>query len=230
MYSKVEIPRAMMLNPWFGALSRRNQRALLLAGEHLNLHTGEMLYRQGDAAGGFIGIVSGSFKVSTLREDGREGILAVIEAGNWVGETSLFDHLPRPHDVTALEPAEVLVVGCSEFEKLMASATFARAMGLLLSNRVRLLYGLVEDAMLRSIRTRIARRLMALARGDATLARDCRSVIPISQEQLAMMLGVTRQTLSKELKTLERDGVLLVGYCRIEIRSLAILEARSRLA
>ena len=45
-----------------------------------------------------------------------------------------------------------------------------------------------------------------------------------------MMLGVTRQTLSKELKMLEREGVLLVGYCRIEIRSLVALEARSGLS
>ena len=173
--------------------------------------------------------ISGSFKVSNLREDGREGILAVIEAGNWVGETSLFDQLPRPHDVTAMEPAAVLVVSRPAFDRLMTGATFARAMGVLLSSRVRLLYGLMEDAMLRSISTRVARRLLALARGDATLARDCRSVIPVSQEHLAMMLGVTRQTLSKELKALERDGVLMVGYCRIEILSLAVLEARSRL-
>ena len=109
----------------------------------------------------------------------------------------------------------------------MASPIFARAMGVLLANRVRLLYSLVEDAMLRSISTRVARRLMALAHGDATEARDWRPVVPVSQEQLAMMMGVTRQTLSKELKALERDGVLVVGYGRIEIRSVAALRARS---
>lgn len=220
----------MAVNPWFCALPECDREALLAAAEGLNLRSGEMLYRQGDPPGGFFGVVSGAFKVSTLREDGREGILALVEAGNWFGETSLFDQLPRPHDVTALEPAEVMVVGRNAFEALMASPTFARAMGVLLSTRVRLLYSLVEDALLRSISTRVARRLMALARGDATLARDCRSILPVSQEQLAMMLGVTRQTLSKELKALERDGVVLVGYCRIEIRSLAALEARSRLA
>jgi CRP-like cAMP-binding protein len=220
----------MEANPWFSALPLGERQALLAAGECLTLHTGEMLYRQGDPPGGFIGVSSGAFKVSTLRADGREGILALIEAGNWFGETSLFDQLPRPHDVTALEPSEVMVVGRTAFEALMVSPAFARAMGALLSTRVRLLYSLVEDALLRSISTRVARRLMALARGDATLARDCRSVLPVSQEQLAMMLGVTRQTLSKELKALERDGILLVGYCRIEIRSLAALKAKSALA
>jgi len=230
VHSKAVIPPAMAANVWFGDLPEHYRLALLAAGERLNLRMGEMLYRQGDVPGGFFGVVSGSFKVSTLREDGKEGILAVIEAGNWFGEISLIDRLPRPHDVTALEPAEVLVVGRNAFEGLMTNSTFARAMSVLLSTRVRLLYSLVEDTMLRSISTRVARRLMALARGDASLARECRLVIPVSQEQLAMMLGVTRQTLSKELKILERDGVLLVGYCRIEIRSLAALEARSGLS
>lgn len=175
-------------------------------------------------------MVSGSFKVSTLREDGKEGILAVVEAGNWFGETSLFDGLPRPHDVTALAAAEVLVVGGPAFEGLMRSPAFARAMSVLLSARVRLLYGLVEDAMLRSISTRVARRLLALTRGDVTLAHDARWVVPVSQEALAMMLGVTRQTLSKELKTLARDGVIALGYGRIDIVSLPALEARGRAA
>ena len=226
MHSKLEIPGAMLANPWFGGLPAPKRKALLGAGERLQLRAGEMLYRQGDGPGGFFGVVSGCFKVSTLREDGREGILAVIEAGNWFGETSLFDGLPRAHDVTALGPAEVLVVGPSAFEDLMRSAAFARAMNVLLTARVRLLYGLVEDAMLRSISTRVARRLLALARGDATMARESRSVVTVSQEALAMMLGVSRQTLSKELKALARAGVIVVRYGRIQIVSLAGLEAR----
>ncbi len=229
MSAKVEISPAMASNSWFGGLPESDRLALLAAGERLNLRMGEMLYRQGDTPGGFFGVVSGSFKVSTLREDGKEGILAVIEAGNWFGETSVFDQLPHPHDATALESAEVLVVGRTAFEGLTASPTFARAMSVLLSSQVRLLYGLIEDVLLRSTNTRVARRLMALVRGDATLAWDCRTVVPVLQEQLAMMLGMSRQTLSKELKALERDGVLLVGYRRIEICSLAALESRSKL-
>jgi CRP-like cAMP-binding protein len=89
-----------------------------------------------------------------------------------------------------------------------------------------LLYGLVEDAMLRSISTRVARRLLALARGDATVARDFRSTVMVSQESFAMMLGVTRQTLSRELKLLALDGVVTVGYGRIDILSLAALKAK----
>ena len=84
--------------------------------------------------------------------------------------------------------------------------------------------------MLRSTRTRIARRLLVLARGDATMASDSRASVAVSQEALAMMLGITRQTLSKELKVLVSAGVLTLGYGRIEIVSLAELEMRGALA
>ena len=91
--------------------------------------------------------------------------------------------------------------------------------------RVRSLYGMVEDATLRSTRARVARRLLLLARGDATQARELRAVVPVSQEALAMMLGVSRQTLSKELQGLAREGAIELGYGRIAIASVGKLEA-----
>jgi CRP-like cAMP-binding protein len=96
--------------------------------------------------------------------------------------------------------------------------------------RIRALYGLVEDSMLRTTSTRVARRLLALTHGDATMAPDARASVAVSQEALAMMLGITRQTLSKELKVMARAGVLSLGYGRIEILSLADLEACAALA
>ena len=126
----------------------------------------------------------------------------------------------------------MLAIGVTEFERLMRRPAFARALGALLCSRVRVLYSLVEDAMLRSTRTRtrIARRLLALARGDATMAVDARARVTVSQEALAMMLGITRQTLSKELKVLARDGVLSLGYGRIDILSVPELDKRGALA
>lgn len=59
------------------------------------------------------------------------------------------------------------------------------------------------------------------------MASDARASVAVSQEALAMMLGMTRQTLSKELKQLARDGVLTMGYGRIDIVSMAALEQRA---
>ena len=215
-------------NPWFAALPPAERRELLAASERLRLPAGAMLFRQGDAVpaggGAFFGLVRGAIKVSSLREDGKEAILAVLEPGNWFGEISLIDHRPRTHDATAMAEAEVLVLPGAGFDALMQRAAFAQAICALLAARTRSLYGVLEDATLRSTRARIARRLLLLSHGDATLAADARRVVPVSQESLAMMLGITRQTLSKELRALVASGAVALGYRQIEIIAPAQLE------
>lgn len=228
MKPTAELLAAMSANPWFGSLPQADRRLLLAGCERAHLRAGEMLFRQGDAVppghGAFYGLVRGSFKVSSLREDGKEAILVVLEAGNWFGEISLIDGRPRTHDATAVGAAEVLVLPRAAFDALMKRHAFSQAICRMLAARMRSLYGMVEDATLRSTRARVARRLMLLARGDATQARDARPVVPVSQEALAMMLGITRQTLSKELKLLVEAGAVALGYGRIEIASVAVLE------
>jgi CRP/FNR family cyclic AMP-dependent transcriptional regulator len=220
---------AMEANPWFASMPRTQREALLGAAELVHLRRGAMLFRQGDpvqaaGAGCFYGLAAGMIKISTLRQDGREAILAVLEPGNWFGEISLIDGSPRTHDATALSALDVLVVPREAFARQMQSGCFAHAIAALLAARVRGLYGLMEDATLRGLRARVARRLLALARGDATQSAQLRRRVSLPQEALAMMLGVTRQTLSKELNALAEERVIALGYGRIELLSLDALQ------
>jgi CRP-like cAMP-binding protein len=148
----------------------------------------------------------------------------VLEPGNWFGEISLIDGSPRTHDATALSALDLLVVPHQAFGQQMQGASFGRAIAALLAARVRGLYGLMEDATLRGLRARVARRLLTLARGDATQSPEPRVSVALPQEALAMMLGVTRQTLSKELNALARERVIALGYGRIELLSLETLQ------
>ena len=219
----------MERNPWFTSMPRAQREALLGAGELIHVRRGAMVFRQGDpihaAGGGFYGLLAGTIKISSLRQDGREAILAVLEPGNWFGEITLIDGSPRTHDATALEALDLLVVPPAAFAQQMRDVVFANAMAAMLAARVRMLYGLTEDATLRSLRARVAHRLLVLARGDATQSVQLRHTLMLPQEALAMMLGVTRQTLSKELNALAGEGVLALGYGRIELRSLDALQA-----
>lgn len=219
----------LAVNPWFAGLPPAERKALLAACERVQLAAGEMLFRQGDAVppgqGAFYGVWSGGIKASSLREDGKEAILVVLEVGNWFGEISLIDGQPRTHDATAVGDTELLALPRPAFDRMMQRPAFALAVCRLLAGRVRSLYGMVEDATLRSTRARVARRLLLLARGDATQARDPRPMVPVSQEALAMMLGVSRQTLSKELQQLAREGAIELGYGRIVIASVERLQA-----
>ncbi|RZL61476.1 MAG: Crp/Fnr family transcriptional regulator [Variovorax sp.] len=219
--------RVMEANPWFAAMPRPQREALLGAAELVHVQRHAMVFRQGDplqaAGGGFYGLAAGHIKVSTLRQDGREAILAMLEPGNWFGEITLIDGSPRTHDATALSALDLLVVPPEAFVQQMRDVVFANAMSALLAARVRALYSMMEDATLRGLRARVARRLLSLARGDATQSTELRLCVRLPQEALAMMLGITRQTLSKELNALAQDGVISLGYGRIELRSLDAL-------
>jgi len=218
---------AMEANPWFMSMPRAQRENLLGAAELIHLRRGAMVFRQGDpviADAGFFGLAAGSIKISSLRQDGREAILAVLEPGNWFGEITLIDGSPRTHDATALEALDLLAVSPQAFGQLMRDVAFAHAIAALLAARVRMLYGLAEDATLRSLRARVAHRLLVLARGDATQSLQVRQQVALPQEALAMMLGVTRQTLSKELNALAREGLVALRYGRIELLSLEALQ------
>jgi CRP/FNR family transcriptional regulator, cyclic AMP receptor protein len=221
MAESMALLQGMSRNGWFGALPADVRAFMLEQAELMRLRPGEMLFRQGDAPTGLYGLVYGTLKMSSLREDGREAILAVLEPGIWFGEISLIDDLPRTHDATAVGPVEVLVLPRGDFDALMERAVFARAVAQLMAGRIRLLYGIVEDATLRSTRARIARRLLLMARGDVTLSPLKRPRVPVSQEGLAMMLGISRQTLSKELRLLSEQGAIVLGYGYIEVVSEA---------
>ncbi len=215
----------MLGNPWFAALPADIRDELLAAGKPKRLNGGEFVFRQGDAGGTFYGLVAGTLKVSTLRADGKEAILGLLEPGNWFGEASALDGLPRIHDITAQGNAELLCIEPAAFAALMRHGRFAHAIAVLQAAHTRLAFKLLEDAMLRSTRARIVRRLEQLAHGDATMAGSGRAVVQVTQDALAMMLGITRQTLALELKTLVAAGAIALGYGQVHILSLPLLRA-----
>jgi len=212
-------------NPWFAGLEPDLQRQMLLVSRSLRLQPGEFLLRQGDAPGSFYGLVHGAIKVSILGEDGKEAILTVFEVGNWFGETSLLDGLPRMHDMSAVTEVEVRCIDPGDFDRLMCNNAFSRSIGALQAMHSRLAHKMLEDTMLRSTRARIARRLAHLAHGDTSLSLNERNVLNITQESLAMMLGITRQTLALELKIMAAEGAVILKYGQVQIASLTQLKA-----
>ncbi|GAB3102832.1 Crp/Fnr family transcriptional regulator [Cupriavidus yeoncheonensis] len=210
---------------WFASLPAVEQQGLVTRSTRIRIDSGELLFRRGDPPNGFYGLVEGRLKVSNVRSDGKEGILAILEPGNWFGEMSMITGWPYAYDVTALETSQVLKFSVDAFNAHMQTAVFAKAMAELVSQHTGLLYELLDDATLHSTRTRIARRLIRLARGDATRAAESRSDIPVSQDTLAMMLGISRQTLAVELKAMASQGAVALHYGRIRILSMDVLKS-----
>ena len=218
-------------NPWFASLPPSDAQALLAAARPLRLATGEVLFLQGDpfnsVLDGFWGVVAGAIKVSILHPDGNEAILSIVEPGNWFGEPALLHSSPRATTAVAHADTELLVVGADRFQSLMQRVSFANAIAALEASRLQAALGLLADIALQSTRTRVARRLVRLAYGDLTQSSQQRAVIGISQDVIAMMLGVSRTTLSKELQALAKGGAISLHYGQIEIRDMAALLASS---
>jgi CRP-like cAMP-binding protein len=210
---------------WFRSLAAASQELLLMQGCSLRIRTHEFVFRKGDPANGLFGVVEGMLAASSVQEDGRQIIFGLLEPGDWFGEVFALDGLPVTHDVHALSDTELLHIAPSLFESLMEDARFARAMAVLQAGRTRAMFNFFEDAAVRSTRSRVARRLLWLARGDASVLPRDRHVISVTHETLAMMLGLTRQTLSLELKALAATGVLSLSYGRIVIESEQALRA-----
>ena len=217
----------LLADSWFSALPSTVRHVLLDTATRVRLAAGEMLFRRGDAPSGFYALLKGKIKMSTLNEDGREGILTILEPGTWFGDISLIDGQPRTHDATAVDPVEVLLVTPPCFSVLMQDPAFANAIARMLAYRIRLLYGVVEDVHLRSPRERVARRLLLLSGSNTMQESAPHQSIPVSQESLAMMLGMSRQTLSKELKFLAAQKAIALKYRSIHILSLTILSSFS---
>lgn len=221
---KPEWMATLQANPWFAALPLAEQSAMLEFAEPMRLPRGALLYGKGSVNSSFYGLVRGVVKVSSVGADGREGILALIEAGNWFNESTLLDGLPNPYDAIALEALEFLVISPEHFYLLMQRLPFAQAVARLEALRLRAVFGIVEDTMVRAMGARVARRLLVLAHGDASMTEQARARVLVSQDALAMMLGVTRQSLSKEMRTFVKAGVVALGYGRIDILDVQALK------
>lgn len=212
---------------WFKLLSPAMRSTLLREGRLVTVHARDFVVRKGDPPNGFYGVVDGVLTASSVLRDGRQMIFGLLEAGDWFGEASSIDGLARPHDIGVLRDAELIHIPLQTFEQLMRDAVFARAIAVLQAARARTVYAFFEDATLQSTRVRIARRLLKLIQGDAPTMPRPRKVVPVTHETLSMMLGLTRQTLSLELKALAATGAVSLSYGRIVVESDVLLQALS---
>lgn len=215
-------------DPWFDSLELESRTILLREGRQVFVGARDFVVRKGDLPNGFYGVIDGILAASALLEDGQQMIYGLLEPGDWFGEASSIDGLPRSNDIHVLRAAHLLHVDPQVFERLMRSAAFARAMAVLQAARTRTMYSLFEDTALQTTRVRIARRLLKLAQGDAPTVPRLHRVVHVTHETLSMMLGLTRQTLSLELKALAAAGAISLSYGRIVIESEPVLHALSK--
>lgn len=225
--------QALYANPWFAGLSPAHQHTLLDAGRRMMLRDGQLFTAQGQAVrkrrDGFGVLVDGLLKVSSSRADGREAILSFVRPGQWFGELAMLDGAERERDFLSVGDSEVLVIEPDVMQSLLQDAKLMHHITRLLAARNRTLLNLVEGFTLRSTLSRTARRLVMLAYDDEPENSNGKhhTTLDVSQDALASMLGMTRQSVASHLRELAERGAISQAYGRVNISSMVALLAES---
>lgn len=185
----------------------------------------QLIHARGDQPDGMYSVISGSVRATTSSDDGREALLAIMEAGGWFGESSLFDGLPRAYDAHAQGDCELLFVPRSGIEGLLERRPHIyRNIVRLLCQRIRLSLILLETNALLPLEGRLANRLLLLAQdGGEQITPELR----LSQEDLSQMLGTTRQSIHRVLKLWESQKIVERHYRGLRILDFPALRRKT---
>ena len=215
---------------WFSKLSAPLRADILARAGVRRLVDGAMLSARGAAAEDWVGVAKGAVRVSSVSLAGKQVTLTYVEPGTWFGDIALFDGMPRTHDANAHGETTLLAVRKADFRELLAHhVELYEALLRLNCRRLRLLFDAVEDLATRPLGSRLARQILLLARSYGVAhGEEIRIGLQLAQEDLAQLLGASRQRVNQELKGFEREGAVRIEPTRLVVLSrpklLAIAE------
>lgn len=213
------------MNPanWFSALPQAHRDALLERARPRRAQAGDRVYGLGDAPDGLWGVVEGEVRLVSYPAVGVESVAMVLHGGGWFGELSVMDGGPRPHDALVVRPTRLLHVSLPAFEQVAAQHPLLyRDLGVLICARQRAVISFLGRTIAQPVSVRLARTLAGAARASG------RASVALRQSDLANMVGVSRQTINKELRALERAAIVTLAYGAIHIRDMPALRRLSR--
>ncbi|QYJ78385.1 Crp/Fnr family transcriptional regulator [Shewanella acanthi] len=188
----------------------------------------EIIYSKGDAHSALLVIAKGAVRINSVSSLGKEVSLMILESYSWFGDNVFSPGTPRVFGATAHTDATLIELPGDKFRQLLGKYPESYPLVLdLLSRRLWAAMSVMEDDALRGIDARIARRLLLLAEHQHN-AVDCaeQCVVRVTREQLANMMGLTRQSVHKVLKKLEKLGVISLQYGYIRILSSSGIKAQ----
>ncbi len=207
--------------PLFAALDDDAANALRAGMTELQLERGDVLFREGDADNRLYVVSEGKIKLGQASSDGRENLLAVLGPGQMFGELSLFDRGPRSSTATAITPTTLLALARTDLLAWLTSRPEV-AEGLLhqMARRLRRSNEAMADLVFSDVSGRVAKALLDLStRFGRPEADGLRVSHDLTQEELAQLVGASRETVNKALADFAARG-----WIRLEARAVVLLD------
>lgn len=218
MIAKSAIVELLGRTPLFGSLDEAERRTIADEMREVTFDPGQVIFARGDAGREIYLVVSGRVRISVLTAEGRELSFAHAEPGSIFGEIAMLDGGPRSADATAVGKVSALSLSKPAFKRLMETEPpVAEAAVRFLCARIRDADQQLEGIALYPIEGRLARFFLAAARTKAPDLEEGRVTIdlPMSQSELALLIGASRPKVNTALSMLEQSGALERNGSRI---------------
>lgn len=203
MLSNLDLIRRV---PLFSLLTQAQAEAISESVVKRRFRRGELMIERGRKSNSLFILLTGRARVVASDERGREVILAVLEAGDYIGEMSLIDSEPHSATVRAEVQTDVLTLSRTDFARCLpenSSLSYAIMRGLV--HRLRNADRQIESLALLDVYGRVARALMEMA-DDEQGEKIIRS--KVSRQDLAKHVGASREMVSRVMKDLEERGLI----------------------
>lgn len=215
---------------WFSTIDEGLKQQVVANAIIRRLSANECIFSRGDGFNGLFAVVSGVIRISGVRghvDSGKESLLALLEAPEWFGELTLFDLKQRSHSAWSESEAIVLQLPPQALATILEQhPNYWRDFALLLAQKLRFTFTVIEQTAVLQASGRLAYRLLIMSNWDGIRHSSLqRRVLTISQEQLSQLLALSRQTTNQILKEFERQKIIQLHRNSIEIVDLEGLKA-----
>jgi CRP/FNR family transcriptional regulator len=206
--------------PLFAGMSEEQLKQIYRYSVERSYAKGSFIFFEGDPGEGFHFVISGKVKIVRGSDDGREHTIKILQPGDVFAEVLLFTALPYPATAVAAENSRVGMIKNSDLEKLILTNS-QLALQLIKTLSQRLLYAQrkIKDLALNDVMSRTAETLAGLARdhGQRNDKGHIVILLDMSRQELANLVGTTRETVTRSLSSLKRDRLIDFDGRRITI-------------
>jgi CRP/FNR family transcriptional regulator, cyclic AMP receptor protein len=207
----------------FRNLSEDDLGQLAGAADERILRRGDVLFSEDDQPTELFVVIDGRIAMVNRSIDGRESVVALMERGDLFGEMPLFDGQNRSTDARALDSSRVIAIPYAPLRALYENHPEQLWQVVqLLASRLRVMDGVLADSVFLDVTGRTAKRLLELAGDNDEFS------LPVTQEELAGMVGASRERVNKAIASFIRLGWLEQRERRYRIVKRDQLELRAR--